>query len=65
MYPDGTLRIEDEDEVQEALRAGLLSESRLAVIRRTEKLLLAQGRQIVADALRYLAELTTLREQSP
>jgi hypothetical protein len=57
LYPDGRVQIEDEEEVQEALAAGLLSEPRLAIIRRTEQLLLRRGRHIVDAALRDLAAL--------
>ncbi len=57
LYPDGRVRVEDEDEVQEALAAGLLSERRLAIIRRTEQHLLHRGRRIVDAALRELASL--------
>lgn len=57
-YPDGSVRIEDEEELQEALSAGLISDSRLALIRRTERLLVERGRAIVTSALRQLATLT-------
>jgi hypothetical protein len=57
LYPDDRLLVEDEDEVQAALAAGLLSERRLALIRRTERLLITRGRRIVNQALQELAAL--------
>lgn len=57
LYPNGEVLLEDEDEVQQALAAGQLSQPRLEVIRRTEKLLLDQGRRIVDRALGELALL--------
>jgi uncharacterized protein DUF402 len=57
LYPDGRSLVEDEDEVQDALSKGLLTEPRLAVIRRTERLLLSRGRNIVDRALEELSAL--------
>jgi protein associated with RNAse G/E len=59
IYPDGSTRVEDEDELQAVLPAGLLSASRLAIVRRTEALLLRRGRTIVARALAELAARAT------
>jgi predicted RNA-binding protein associated with RNAse of E/G family len=56
-YPDGSVRIEDEDELQDAVAAGLVGDSRLALIRQTEKLLLARGKQIVESAWQQLTGL--------
>ncbi len=62
LFPDGRVHVEDEEEVQEALAGGLLTERRLALVRCTEQLLLRRGRRIVDAALRDLA---VLRTQSP
>jgi predicted RNA-binding protein associated with RNAse of E/G family len=55
IYADGRVVIEDEDELQEALQSGLVDKRRLALIRRTETLLLTRGHQIVERALAELA----------
>jgi hypothetical protein len=57
LYPDGSARVEDDDELQDAVASGLISERRLLLIRRTERLLLRGGRSIVARALEDLATL--------
>jgi predicted RNA-binding protein associated with RNAse of E/G family len=56
-YPDGSTRVEDEDELQAAIAVGLLNASRLATVRRTEALLLRRGHSIVDRALAGLAAL--------
>lgn len=53
--PDGSLVIEDEEEVAEARAAGLLSERRLTIIDRTRRLLERAHRRIVAEAEQELA----------
>jgi hypothetical protein len=52
--PGGRLRIEDEDEVDAALAAGLLSPRRQAIIARTRRLLERGHPRIVAEAEREL-----------
>lgn len=56
-YADGRIVVEDEDEVDEAIAAGLLSPARQQVITRTRTLLVGRGQQIVEGALRELAGL--------
>ena len=53
--PDGTPRLEDEDEVTEAARAGLLSQSQLNKIEKTKELLLRRHRAIAREAARLLS----------
>jgi hypothetical protein len=57
-YPDGSMRIEDEDELQAAVESGLVSAPRLALVRRTEKLLLRSARSIVERAIADFAGLS-------
>jgi hypothetical protein len=64
LAPAGVLRVEDEDEVDAARAAGLLSPRRLAIIERTRRLLERSHRLIVAEAERELAE-RELAEREP
>jgi predicted RNA-binding protein associated with RNAse of E/G family len=55
--PDGTVQIEDEDEVSEHFRRGLLSKAQRQRIGRARALLLRRHRAIAAEAARLLAEM--------
>lgn len=50
LLPDGPPRVEDEDEVEAAIAAGLLSPRRQAIISRTRRLLERSWPRIVAEA---------------
>jgi len=52
--PDGAVLVEDEDEVADHLRRGLLSNAQRERIERTTALLLASHRRIVREAARML-----------
>ena len=52
--PDGPLRFEDEDEVEDAIQAGQLSPAQLERITRTKDLLLRRHRAISREAERLL-----------
>ena len=52
--PDGSLRFEDEDEVADAVRQGLLSRTQLDRIEKTKDLLLRRHRAIAREATRLL-----------
>lgn len=54
VMPDGTVRVEDEEEVEEAARSGLLSPARLAIVERTRQELLREHARIVDEALRVV-----------
>jgi hypothetical protein len=49
--PDGTVTVEDEEDVARALSNGLLSERQLGIIERTRDLLVRSHDSIVKDAL--------------
>lgn len=51
VMPDGTVRVEDEEEVEEAARSGLLSPAQLDLVERTRQHLLREHRRIVDEAL--------------
>jgi predicted RNA-binding protein associated with RNAse of E/G family len=53
--PDGTVRVEDEDEVAEHARRGLLSKAQRTRIERARALLQRRHRAIAAEAARLLA----------
>lgn len=53
--PDGTAHLEDEDEVTDAAREGLLSRSQLHRIEKTKELLLRRHRVIAREAARLLS----------
>ena len=55
--PDGAVRVEDEDEVAEYARRGLLSRAQRDRIRRTRTLLLRRHRAIASEAARLLEGL--------
>ena len=55
--PDGTVLVEDEDDVAEYARRGLLSKARRRRIARTRALLLRGHRRIEREAARLLAAL--------
>ena len=48
--PAGDIRIEDEDEVAEAIGRGELSESDKAIINQTRRVLMEEHRRIIQDA---------------
>jgi hypothetical protein len=54
VLPDGTVRVEDEEEVEEAARRGLLSPEQDSIIGRTREHLLDQHAHIVDEALRLV-----------
>ena len=54
VLPDGTVRVEDEDEVEEAARRGLLSPAQHSLIERTRDHVLDQHARIQAEALRLV-----------
>jgi predicted RNA-binding protein associated with RNAse of E/G family len=54
--PDGTVQVEDEDEVVEHARRGLLSKAQRARIERARALLWRRHRAIAAEAARLLQE---------
>ena len=53
--PDGAPRLEDEDEVTEAARGGLLSRSQVDRIEKTKELLLRRHQVIAREAARLLS----------
>jgi predicted RNA-binding protein associated with RNAse of E/G family len=53
--PDGTVHLEDEDEVEEAARDGLLSPEHCSTIERTCRYLLDRHARIADEALRLMA----------
>lgn len=57
LYAGGRVVVEDEDEVEEAIRTGRLSPHRIAIIARTRSLLVRRGRGIAERALQELAAL--------
>jgi len=57
--PDGTVLVEDEDEVADHARRGLLSKAQRRRIERTRALLLRSHRRIEREAARLLATLRT------
>ena len=54
VLPDGTVRVEDEDEVEEAARSGLLSPTHDSIIGRTRELLLEHHGRILDEAIRLV-----------
>jgi hypothetical protein len=54
VLPDGAVRVEDEDEVEEAARRGLLSPAQESIIARARQRLLDQHARIVDEAVRLL-----------
>jgi hypothetical protein len=54
VLPDGTVRVEDEDEVEEAARSGLLSPAQDSIVARTREHLLNHHARILAEALRLV-----------
>jgi predicted RNA-binding protein associated with RNAse of E/G family len=54
VMPDGTVRVEDEEEVEEAARSGLLFPAQLDLVERTRRQLLRDHARIVDDALRQV-----------
>ena len=54
VLPDGTVRVEDEDEVEEAARRGLLSPAQHSLIERTRDHVLDQHARIQDEALRLV-----------
>jgi predicted RNA-binding protein associated with RNAse of E/G family len=53
--PDGTVLVEDEDEVEDHVRRGLLSTAQRQRIERTAALLKRQHRRIIREAARLLS----------
>ena len=56
--PDGTVQVEDDDEVADHIRRGLLSKAQQQRIERTRALLLRRHRAIAWEAARLLGELS-------
>ena len=54
VLPDGTVRVEDEEEVEEAARSGLLSPAHGSIIERTREHVLDRHARIVDEALRVV-----------
>jgi predicted RNA-binding protein associated with RNAse of E/G family len=54
VLPDGSVRVEDEDEVVEAARSGLLDPPRLAIVERTREHLWREHAAILDEAFRLV-----------
>jgi predicted RNA-binding protein associated with RNAse of E/G family len=54
VLPDGTVRVEDEDEVEEAASGGHLSPEQWTVIQRIRKELLDDHARILDEALQFV-----------